>query len=63
MPGGIPCSMTIPESKLPAYDDMSVKEFDLVMETGFAHAKADDSFDMDEVFEELEDGLGLNGRV
>ena len=50
-------------SSLLAYDDMSVKEFNLVMETGFAHAKADDSFDMDEVFEELEDGLGLNGRV
>ena len=33
------------------------------METGLAQAKADDSFDMDEVFEELEDGLGLNGRA
>ena len=58
MHGGIPFSMTIPESKLPAYDDMSVAGFNQAMETGLAQAKADDSFDMDEVFEELEAGLG-----
>ena len=28
-----------------------------MMETGLAQAKADDSFDMDEVFDELESGL------
>ena len=55
--GGLPFSLTIPESKLPAYDDMSVAEFNQMMTTGLAQAKADDSFDMDEVFEELEAGL------
>ena len=55
--GGIPFSLTIPESKLPAYDEMSVAEFNQMMAAGLAQAKADDSFDMDEVFEELESGL------
>lgn len=45
--GGLPFSLTIPESKLPAYDDMSVAEFNQMMTTGLAQAKADDSFDMD----------------
>ena len=36
---------------------MSVAEFDQMMATGLAQAKADDSFDTDEVFEELEAGL------
>lgn len=55
--GGIPFTLTVPESKLPAYDEMSVAEFDQMMATGLAQAKADDSFDTDEVFEELEAGL------
>ena len=55
--GGIPFALTVPESKLPAYDEMSVAEFDQMMATGLAQAKADDSFDTDEVFEELEAGL------
>ena len=57
MHGGIPFPLTIPESKLPACDEMRVSEFDQMMATGIAQAKADDSFDMDEVFEELEAGL------
>ena len=57
MHGGIPFSLTIPESKLPAYDEMSAAEFHQMMATGLAQAKADDSFDMDEVFEELDAGL------
>ena len=55
--GGIPFSLTIPESKLPAYDEMSVADFNHMIATGLAQAKADDSFDMEEVFEELEAGL------
>ena len=57
MHGGIPFSLTIPESKLPAYDDMSVADFNQMMATGLAQAKADDSFDIDDVFDELEAGL------
>ncbi|MCR5294868.1 MAG: type II toxin-antitoxin system RelB/DinJ family antitoxin [Lachnospiraceae bacterium] len=55
--GGIPFSLTIPESKLPACEEMDPAEFNQMMTAGLAQAKADDSFDMDEVFEELEAGL------
>ena len=59
--GGIPFSLTIPESNIPAnipaYDEMNTAEFNQMMATGLAQAKADDSFDMDEVFGELEAGL------
>ena len=55
--GGIPFSLTIPSAKTPSYDDMSENEFNHMMKTGLAQAKADDSFDMDEVFDELESGL------
>ena len=47
MHGGIPFSLTIPESKHPVYDQMNVAEFNQMMATGLAQAKADDSFDMD----------------
>ena len=57
MHGGIPFPLTIPESRLPAYDDMSVAEFNQMMATGLAQAKADDSYDLSDVFEELEAGL------
>ena len=36
---------------------MSAADFNQMIATGLAQAKADDSFDMDEVFEELEAGL------
>ena len=55
--GGIPFSLTIPESRLPAYDDMSTAEFNRMMATGLKQAREDDSFDVDEVFAELESGL------
>ena len=58
---GIPLSLTIPESKFPAYDEMSAAEFDRVMARGLEQAMADGSFDLDEVFGELE--AGLNGWV
>ena len=55
--GGIPFALTIPEPRLPMRDQMSAAEFDQMMAAGFAQAKADDSFDVDEVFGELEAGL------
>ena len=54
MHGGIPFPLTIPDSGLPAYDQMSIAGFNQMMAAGLAQAKADDSFDMDEVFDELE---------
>lgn len=56
MHGGIPFSLTIPDSKLPAFDEMSSAEFNKMMAIGLEQAKNDDSFDMDEVFNELEFG-------
>ena len=55
--GGIPFPLTVQNAKVPALDDMTVAEFNQMMATGLAQAKADDSFDMDEVFDELEAGL------
>ena len=57
MHGGIPFSLTIPESRLPARDTMSEAAFNHMMAVGLEQAKADDSFDFDEVFDELEAGL------
>lgn len=36
---------------------MSAAEFDQVMSTGLAQAKADESYSLEEVFAELESGL------
>ena len=55
--GGIPFPLTIPDSRVPAYDQMGAAEFNQMMSTGLAQAKADDSFDLDDVFDELETGL------
>ena len=52
--GGIPFSLTIPSAKTPAFDEMNAEQFNLMMETGIAQAKAGDSFDVDEVFDEIE---------
>ena len=57
--GGIPFPLTIPDSKLPAFDEMSAAQFNEMMATGLSQAKSDDSFDMDEVFNELESGLAV----
>lgn len=54
---GIPFPLTVQSTRIPALDDMTVAEFNQMMATGMAQAKADDSFDMDEVFDELEAGL------
>ena len=53
---GIPFPLVVP-SNVPSRDNMSDEEFDVVMKTGYEQAKADDSNDADEVFDELEKGL------
>ena len=50
---GIPFSLTLPAS-VPARDEMTKAQFDQMMATGLQQAKEDDSFDVDEVFTELE---------
>ena len=57
MHGGLPFPVTIPASRLPSLDEMSTAEFNKMMAEGLAQAKADDSMDMDEVFDALEAGL------
>lgn len=51
---GIPFSLTLPQT-VPARDDMTKAEFDKMMAVGLKQAKEDDSFDVDEVFAELEE--------
>ena len=58
MHGGIPFSLTIPERSLPARDEMGDAEFDRMMSVGLAQARANDSYDVNEVFDDLEAGLG-----
>ena len=50
---GIPFSLTLP-STVPARDEMTTAQFNQMMATGLQQAKTDESFDMDEVFDELE---------
>ena len=50
---GIPFSVTLPVT-IPARDEMTMEQFDEMMAEGLKQAKADDSFDVDEVFSELE---------
>lgn len=54
MHGGIPFPLTIPDAKLPAYDEMSTSEFNQMISSGLAQAKINDSFDFESVFNELE---------
>ncbi len=53
---GIPFSVTLPVA-VPARDEMSTAEFNRMMEIGLQQAKDDDSFDVDDVFAELEDNV------
>ena len=41
-------------SSIPARDEMTTAQFDRMMVTGLQQAKADDSLDADDVFDELE---------
>lgn len=50
---GIPFSLTLP-SNVVARDEMTRKQFNQMMATGLAQAKSDESFDFNEVFDELE---------
>ncbi len=50
---GIPFPLTLPTTVL-AQDEMTVAQFNQMMENGLKQAKEDDSFDVDEVFNELE---------
>lgn len=55
--GGIPFSLVLPRSNVPSRDELSEEEFDRLMAAGLKQAMQDDSFDADEVFNELEAGL------
>lgn len=50
---GIPFSVTLPAT-VPARDEMTKAEFNRMMATGLQQAKDDDSFNVDEVFKDLE---------
>ena len=50
---GIPFSLTLPTT-VPARDEMTTAQFNQMMATGLRQAKEDDSFDVGEVFAELE---------
>ena len=53
---GIPFPLTIPRT-VPSRDLISDKEFNKMMATGLEQAKAGDAQDVDEVFDELTEGL------
>lgn len=42
---------------IPAFYEVNSSQFDNMIATGISQAKEDDSFDLDEVFSELEHGL------
>ena len=52
MRDGVPFSLEIP-STLTTIDALSKEEFDTIMQTGLAQAKADDSLAMDDAFNQL----------
>ena len=56
MHGGIPFALTVSESSLPVREHMTKTQFDKIMAKSLEQAKADDSYDFDEVFSELETG-------
>ena len=56
MNNGIPFSVTIP-SKAISRDKLSEKEFNAMMLTGYNQALNDDSYDLDDVFDEIEKSL------
>ena len=53
---GIPFNITIPR-ELPAIDEISEHAFNEIMSTGYSQALNGNTYDMDEVFDELESGL------
>ena len=55
---GIPFSVTLP-TDVPMRDELTTAQFNQMMATGLEQAREDDSFDVDEVFEELERGSNV----
>lgn len=55
MRDGVPFSLEIP-STLTTRDALSKEEFDTIMQTGLAQAKADDSLAMDDAFNRVKSG-------
>ena len=53
---GIPFSLTIPKN-VPVLADMSEKDFNLMMANGYSQALEGNSSGIDDVFDELEQGL------
>lgn len=53
---GIPFSLTIPD-RVPARDEMADADFNILMSKGYTQAINGESYDMDNVFDELEQGL------
>lgn len=53
---GIPFSLTIPKN-VPVLEDTSEKDFNLMMANGYSQALQGNSYDIDDVFDELEQGL------
>lgn len=50
---GIPFLVTLP-TDIPVRNELTTEQFNQMMSTGLRQAKEEDSFDVDEVFEELE---------
>ncbi len=50
---GIPFSLTLP-NKIPSREELTKHEFDYMISNGLEQAKTDRSFDVEEVFSELE---------
>ena len=55
---GIPFPVTLP-TDVPVRDELTTAQFNQMMATGLEQAREDDSFDVDEVFEELERGSNV----
>lgn len=53
MHDGIPFPVKIPSS-VPARDQMSDVQFNTMINTGYEQAKADESYDIDEAFDDIE---------
>lgn len=53
---GIPFSLKIPK-ELPVRENMDEKDFDSLMANGYIQAIQGDTYDIEEVFEDLEKGL------
>ncbi len=52
--GGIPFSLTVSQSKVPTYDEMTQSEFNQMLATSIAQIKRGETVGMDEVFDEIE---------